>query len=194
MGRIWGYSLGLNRPFKKTSKKHIPYRRNEGKSVNLKHTQQFHRQKHRILGVIHGTIGSREIIYGEHALKARFPKYLERHTTDIDVYSPTPRIDAIQAERKLDRVFGGDFFYVKKAQHPDTFKVIAHANQEGYADFTKKPQRTPHDTIRGREYLRLSVEMEHRIRSLKDPQYDWRHAKDQDALNRIKIFEKEQEE
>lgn len=193
MGRIWDYSLGLNKPLNKIPEKYtkrILQKRSNIKAVGLKHTRQFHRQKHRIIGVIRSTIGPREIIYGEHALKARFPKYLERPTTDIDVYSPTPRHDARQAERKLDRVFGGDFFYVKKAQHPGTVKVVAHANQEGYADFTEKPQHLPYDTIRGHKYLKLSVEKEHRIRILKDPNYKFRWSRDQDALNRIKIFEK----
>jgi hypothetical protein len=170
---------------KKTRKKPI------SKKVTIRHTRQFHKQKHKIQPIIRSTVGPKEIIYGENALKARFPGYLKRQTTDLDVYSPTPRRDARQAERKLDKSFGGDFFYVKKAEHPGTYKVKAYANQEGYADFTRKPQGgVPHDTIHGKKYAKLSVEKQHRRRSLRNIQYKYRHGKDRDALNRILIHEK----
>jgi len=160
------------------------------KKVSVKHTQKFHKNKHKIPIIIYSTIDKHEIVYGEHALKKRFPKYLERPTQDYDIYSNTPKKDAKEAERALDQSFGGDFFYVKPAQHPGTYKVVAHANQEGYADYSKPDGKIPYETIDGKKYVKLSLEKEHRHKSLKDPNYSWRHAKDQDALNRIKLYEK----
>ena len=190
MGKIWNYHLGFSKytqPQKHT--KHVikkPILHN----YPVDRTKHFHRKKHIIKNTIMSTIGEKEIIYGEMGLKARFPRYLERHTTDVDVYSPTPYRDALQAERKLDRAFGGDYFYTKEAIHHGTFKVSSHANDEGYADFTRTPRNTPYNIIRGKKYVTLAIEKQHRLRSLRDPKYKWRWGKDRDALNRLKIYEK----
>ena len=178
--------MGIFQEIDKLSK---PKKPTKNKHVSVKHTKSFHKNKKTIDKTILKTLDDGEIIYGEQALKAYFPKYLERQTTDYDIYSCNPRRDAVEAERALDKRFGGDYFYVKKAEHPGTFKVVAHANQEGYADFTEMPQKAPYKTINGHRYIDLSVEKEHRLKSLKDPNSSWRHGKDQDALNRIKAYE-----
>jgi len=157
--------------------------------VSTHHTRAFHKNKHRIGGIILRTLDDGEIIYGEHSLHAHLPKYLERPTTDYDVYAKNPRKEAYETEKALDKKFGGDYFYVKQAQHPGTYKVVAHANQEGYADFTRKPRNVRYREINGYRYSTLQHEKENRQRALKDPDYSWRHGKDQDALNRIKIYE-----
>lgn len=161
-----------------------------GRKVSVKKTKKFHKKKHLIDDIILSTIGKNEVIYGEQALRAYFPKYLERHTQDYDVYSSKPFRDARQAEHKLDKKFGGDFFYVKPAQHPGTYKVMSNVNEEGYADFTRKPPKTKYKKIHGKNYISLNIEKQHRLKSLNDPESSWRHGKDRDALNRILIFEK----
>lgn len=158
------------------------------RNVSPKHTKMFHKKKHLIPTIIKGTIGKQEIVYGEHALKIRFPKYLERPTNDYDVLSRTPMKDAIQAEKALDKKFGGDFFFVKQAEHEGTFKVVAYANQEGYADFTKLEKPVKYDTIKGIKYMSLDEEIKNRKKSLQNPEFSFRHPKDKDALNRIKIY------
>lgn len=183
------YSMKINLPPLDYSMPYVPPMKRT-KKITTKHTQKFHKNKHHIPNIIKNTIGPREIIYGEHAIKKRVPRYLERPTQDYDIYSSTPRRDAHQAERALDRRFGGDFFYVKPARYPNTYKVVAHANQEGYADFTKPETKIPYDILAGKKYAKLSVEKQHRHQSINDPMFHWRHAKDQDALNRIKIYEK----
>lgn len=185
------YVLGLDPKLLKKTKRTRTKTKPKTNKVTIHHTETFHKKKRMIPRIIKQTIGAREIIYGEHALKARFPNYLERHTQDYDVYSPTPLRDARQAEHALDKNFRGNFFYTKKAQHPGTYKVVAYANEEGYADFTKKPRNVPHENIRGHNYVNLNIEMQHRKKSLRDPEYSWRHAKDRDALNRMKIYLKE---
>jgi hypothetical protein len=181
----FSYNLGLNPKKKKVKRQPIINNR-----VTLNKTETFHRNKNFIKPTIMKTIGPREIIYGEMALKKRFPSYLERPTQDIDVYSPTPRRDARQAEKALDRRFGGNYFEVRKAQHQGTYKVVSLANDEGYADFTRKPKNVPSDRIGKHRYLKLSEEIKHRERSLRDKDYEWRHGKDRDALNRIRIYMK----
>lgn len=182
--------IGLDGTPKKRRKKRTVKPKKVLKSYPVDKTKKFHKNKHHIPSVIFSTIDNKEIIYGEHALKARFPNYLERPTTDYDVYSKTPHKSAREAEQALDKKFGGDFFYTKQAQHPGTYKVVAHANNEGYADFTKPEKKIPYDVIRGKKYAKLKLEKQHRMKSLKDPNYAWRHGKDRDAYNRIIIYER----
>jgi len=156
----------------------------------LKKVETFHRKKKNIPKVVRRTIGNKEIIYGARALNKRFPPHLDRHTTDFDVFSPTPKKDAIQTEKALDKHFGGDYFEVKPAQHPGTFKVVSKINEEGYADYTKPEEKIPSEKIGGKRYVKLSYVKQHIKKTLKDPEAKYRHAKDRDALNRIQIYEK----
>lgn len=192
MGKVWNYYLGFNpkNRLKKGFRDSVFQRKTEGKQVTLQHTEHFNRHKHDIIPVIKTTIGDKEIIYGEHSLMVRMPGHLKRHTDDIDVMSPTPLKDAVQAEKKLDKFFGGDFFYVKKAEHLGTYKVVAKANEQGYADFTKMPHNMPSETIGSYRYSTIRTEKLNRMRSLRDDSFKFRHGKDRDALNRIRILEK----
>ena len=123
-------------------------------------------------------------------MNKRFPNFLDRHTEDFDIYSTHPKKDARQAERRLDRAFGGDYFYVKAAMHPGTWKVVAHANETGYADYTKPDKRVPFDRIGGKKYVKLGHVKSHIRKTLRDPEAKYRWEKDRDALNRILIYEK----
>lgn len=157
---------------------------------DLKKVEVFHKKKKHIPKTVLLTIGRNEVIYGARALNKRFPPYLDRPTQDYDVYSNTPKKDAVQAEKALDKRFGGDYFYVKQAQHKSTYKVMSHVNQEGYADFTKPEQKIPYDRIGGKKYVKLNYVKQKIKKTLKDPESKYRHAKDRDAYNRILIYEK----
>ena len=171
---------------KKPTKKH----RTKRKTSKLKRIEHFHRYKHQIPSIILGAVDDKEIIYGARALNKRFPNWLDRHTEDFDIYSTHPKKDAKQAEQKLDRAFGGDYFFVKQAMHPGTWKVKAHANQQTYADYTKPEQHIPYDRIGNKKYVKLSFVKKHIRKTLKDPSAQFRWDKDKDALNRILIYEK----
>ena len=158
--------------------------------VSIGKTRRFHRKKHLIEKTILGTLDDGEIIYGEQALKKRFPKWLERQTIDFDIYAKHPKREAIETEQALDRRFGGDFFKVEPAQHEGTWKVISNVNNQGYADFSIPDEPVPFDKIGKHNYVSLEVEKKHRRKSLSDPDSSWRHGKDRDALNRILIYEK----
>ena len=160
------------------------------KRVSLAHTKQFHKKKHKIGAVILSKVDDSEIIYGARALNVRFPKYLDRHTTDYDIFTNQPKRNAVESEKALDKEFGGDFFHTEAAQHEGTYKVKAHANQEGYADYTKPDDDIPYQKIRGKKYIDLDYMEKHTEKTLKDPEASYRHAKDRDALNRIRIYKK----
>ncbi len=182
----------LNKVYNKWNKygKKTSGKRKRKPKTNLQKVEQFHRNKHQIPAIILGVVDDKEIIYGARALNKRFPSFLDRHTEDFDIYSTHPRKDARQAEHKLDKAFGGDFFFVKQAMHPGTFKVVAHANQVGYADYTKPDKNIPFDRIGNKKYVKLSHVKSHIKKTLKDPEAKYRWDKDKDALNRILIYEK----
>lgn len=166
-----------------------PFTNKKKKQVSVKKTKQFHKQKKKIPRTIVGRMDNHEIIYGARALNKRFPSFLDTPTQDYDIYTPHPERDARETERALDKAFGGDFFHVTKGVCPRTWRVRAHANNEVYADYTKPEDPVPFDVIGGRKYVTLNHTKKHIIKTLNDPSAEYRHVKDRDALNRIKIFE-----
>jgi hypothetical protein len=160
------------------------------RKLSLKETRTFHKKKHRIGKVIVKKTDKRETHYGARALNARFPKFLDRHTKDFDIFTPTPYIDARETEKSLDKMMGGDYFYVLKAEHPGTWKVKAHATGETYADYTKEPSDLKREKIRGIHYPTLGYIEKSLKKTLKNPEAEHRRQKDQDAMNRIKIYKR----
>lgn len=128
------------------------------------------------------------IIYGAQAVKAQVPGIISRSTEDYDIYSNKPKKHAASLERNLDRKLGGDFFFVKPAIHPGTWKVVSHQTQKNVADFTKPERKVKTTTIRGVRYVKLSEVERDKMKSLRDPESSFRHKKDRDDLNRIRSF------
>lgn len=160
------------------------------KAVSVKKTERFHRQKKKIPRTIVEKMDKHEIIYGARALNKRFPPFLDTPTQDYDIYTPHPERDARETERALDHKFGGDFFSVAKAQCPRTWRVRSTVNDEVYADYTKPEEKIPFDVIDGRKYVTLSHTKKHIVKTLNDPTAEYRHKKDADSFNRIKIYER----
>jgi len=160
------------------------------KQVSVKKTKHFHKQKRKIPKVIVSKMDKHEIIYGARALNKRFPSFLDTPTQDYDIYTPHPERDARETEKALDKKFGGDFFHVTKGVCPRTWRVRSNVNEEVYADYTKPEEKIPFDVIGGRNYVTLEHTKKHIVKTLNDPSAEYRHAKDRDALNRIKIYEK----
>lgn len=156
----------------------------------LKQVEYFHRNKSKIPTVILKKTGKKEIIYGARALNKHFPKFLDKPTQDFDIFSPTPKKDAKEAEKALDKKFKGDYFYVEPAKHEGTWKVKSKINNEGYADYTKPDKKIPSRKIGKHRYVRLDYVKKHIKKTLKDPEAKYRHDKDKDALNRIKVYER----
>ena len=160
------------------------------KKVSVAHTKKFHKKKHLIGKIILSQTEKHEIIHGEQAIKKQTPKYLHRPTTDYDIYTPTPLEDARQTERALDRRFGGDFFRVEHGQHIGTVRVIANANEQSYADYTKPEGKIPFKTIDNKNYATLGFMKSKAKEITNNPFSSYRHPKDIDTINRIKITER----
>ncbi|KKN11199.1 hypothetical protein LCGC14_1029030 [marine sediment metagenome] len=160
----------------------------------LEKVEKFHRLKNRIANIVLRTIGDKEIIHGEQAVAVRLPQHLQRQTRDIDVFSETPKVDAIEAEQELDEAFGGNFFEVTQAEHPGTHKVRSRINGRTYADFSEKEGKIPSERIQGNNYVTMQF-IKKRLRAiLRDKEKEFRHQKDRDTLNRIAIHEKRMEQ
>jgi hypothetical protein len=160
------------------------------RKLSVNETNIFHKKKKDIGRIIIQTTDDRETHYGARALNARFPPYLDRHTRDFDIFTQKPYKDARETERKLDRHFGGNYFYVTEAQHKGTWKVKAHATGETYADYTKAPKQLRREKIRGIHYPTLGYIEKSLKKTLADPTATNRHQKDLDALNRIRIYKR----
>ena len=158
--------------------------------VTIKETKKYHKIKKRIPRIIYKKIDKHEIIHGSRVLNKRFPQYLEKETTDYDLYSKTPKKDAVEVEKALDKRFGFNAFRTETAIHKSTWKVRSNVTGEGVADYTKPERKIPYDVINGKKYVKLGFVKKHILKTLKDPSASFRHEKDRDALNRIKIFEK----
>ena len=163
--------------------------REENKMPTLKQVEHFHRRKKKIPNIVLSVTDKNEIIYGARALNKQLPSYLNKPTEDYDIFSPTPKKDAMQTEKALDNHFGGDYFYVEPAKHEGTWKVKSKINKEGYVDYTKPENKIPFRMIGGKKYVKLDYVKAHIKKTLKDKEAKYRHDKDRDALNRIRVYE-----
>lgn len=161
------------------------------KKVSPDHTKRFHEKKHLIDDIIILKMDKREIIYGAQALNRHLPNYLDVETQDFDIFTPTPKKDARETEKALDKEFGGNFFFITPAEHKGTWKVKAYANDETYADYTKPNKKIPFVIKEGLKVVPLVFIEKNLKRTLNDPKSNFRHSKDLDALNRIKVYKKE---
>ena len=160
------------------------------KKVSLRKTETFHKKRRHIPKVVRSRIDDHEIVYGARALNKRFPRHLETYTEDYDIFTPYPKRDANETERALDKHFGGDYFFVTPARHPNTFRVKSHVDGSVAADYTKPDGKIPYDKIDGIKYVKLSYVKKTANKTLEDPFSSYRHDKDRDVVNRIKVFEK----
>ena len=152
--------------------------------VTLKQVEHFHRNKNKIPKIVLSQTEPHEIIYGARALNKQLPSWLDKPTMDFDIFSATPKVDAMETEKALDKEFGGDFFFVEPA-----LQLKSHVNKEGYADYTKPDTKIPHRKIGKHKYVKLDYVKQHIKKTLKDKEAAYRHDKDRDALNRIKVYE-----
>ena len=160
------------------------------RSLSLKERNTFHKKKHRIMGEIYKAIDDDETLYGARNLNVRFPKHLDRHTRDADIFTPTPYSEMREAEKRVDTMMGFDAMYGEQAEHHGTWKLKAHATGETYADYTQTPKNLPREKIGDIYYPTLSHTEKTLKRTLNDPTASHRHQKDQDALGRIQIYKR----
>jgi hypothetical protein len=160
--------------------------------MKLTHTQllNYYKRKGIIKKEIMKTIGNEETIYGATSINRQIKPYLRRKTEDVDVYSKNPKKDAREAEKHLDKRFGGDFFSTKAAEYKDTTKVKSNVTGRTVADFTKQTKQIPRKRIGKHYYTKLSHIQKSIKKTLKDPTAQYRHVNDREALQRIQLHNK----
>lgn len=153
----------------------------------------FHNEKNIIKNQVKE---NKSIIYGGQAIRKHIG-FLARPTKDFDILSKTPNKSARQLERKLDILSGGDNYFIKQAIHKGTFKVQhkgldRRKNTEDdveVADFTKPERKVKVKVIGGIRYVHLSETIRDKKKALRDETYAFRHTKDKDDLQRIRLHQ-----
>jgi hypothetical protein len=162
--------------------------------VNLEKAERYYKDKNKedkIKKVILDNAKKKgHILHGQRALNSFFPPHLDRRTDDWDLFSDAPLRTAQKVEKRLDKRFGGDFFRVEKAKNPTTYKVRSNVTEKTVADYTDPQEDIPFVTRNGVRHATISHHKERIRETLADKQKEFRHKKDRETLQRIKIFEK----
>ena len=128
------------------------------------------------------------IVHGGKAINALLPKWLDKATMDWDIFSSTPRATARKIEQLLDEQYNGNYFTVKPAKHEGTFRIISRVTERVVADITLPEREITYRNIKGVNYATLDYHVEQIKRVLADPAIAFRHTKDKETLQRIRIF------
>lgn len=137
---------------------------------------------------------NKDVVYGGRAIQAQIGP-LARPTRDWDVFSKHPKKRALEVERKLDRESGRDIYYtIPSKQHKGTYKVYHKGpdlrkgtkDDVGIIDYTKS-RRIKTTTINGIKHAKLSEVIKDKRRALSNKAFAFRHEKDQEDINRIKL-------
>lgn len=156
-------------------------------------TRKFNINQPAIRRAVISSIGRKGgIIHGARAQNAQLPRFLEKKTKDYDVFVKFPHKRAKALEMKLDKLFRGDFFRVKKGRSKvvPVSKVISNVNNEAIVDFARPNRQVPTKVISGLRVATLKDQKERAIKNLTDPNARFRRDKDREFLERIREFEK----
>ncbi len=131
------------------------------------------------------------ILHGGKAQNAQLPRNLERKTKDYDIFVRNPNIRAKALERKLDSLFRGDFFHVKKgiSKVLPVSKVISNITGKGIVDFARPNRKIQTKVVSGIRVATLKDQRDKAIRNLTDPNARFRRDKDREFLQRVREFE-----
>lgn len=134
------------------------------------------------------------IVHGARATNVLLPDYLDKPTEDWDIFVMSDPEGAAKAlEQLLDERYEGNYFEVKPAKHPGTFKVVSRVTMKEVADLTVPERHIDFRTLDGLKIASLDYHVQQIKRTLKDPGAAFRHDKDRETLQRIKIHQKEGE-
>lgn len=161
-------------------------------SLSIKEKEEYYKKRNRINRLVAENIKKRgHVVFGARAINAHLPSHLDRHTEDFDLYSKTPRKSARRLERKLDDRFNGNFFRVEPAKHPGTTKVVSNVTERGIADFSSPAEPVSFIKKSGTNVITLQQVKKNIHKSLRNPEAEYRRAKDREAMQRINLYERE---
>jgi len=137
----------------------------------------------------------KQIIYGARSIEAQ-AGLLSRDTKDWDAFDSNPKKASKVLQKKLDKLVGFDHYYSKPAMHKGTWKVRNRGNDglkgteddEDVADYSKPTEKVAFVTKKGIRYRILKTELKKKISTVADPEFEFRHKKDKDDINRIRSY------
>ena len=131
------------------------------------------------------------IVHGARATNAQLPTYLDKHTDDWDMFVSSDALAAAnKLESMLDARYGGNYFEVKPALHPRTYRVMSRVTNKEVVDITVPDRSIEYETIDGIRFATLDYHVKQIKRTLEDPGARFRHARDKETLQRIRIHQK----
>lgn len=129
------------------------------------------------------------IVFGAQASNAQLPPHLQKETEDFDIFTKQSKKQAEETEKKLDKAYGGDFFRTEKGAHKGTHKVKSNVTNRTVADYTSQGKKPRTKNILGVKYATLKSIKGKIKRTLRDEKALFRHSKDRETLQRIKLHE-----
>ena len=134
--------------------------------------------------------GSDLIVHGGRALNAQLPEWLDKATEDWDLISMVPEQTAKELEKLFDEHYGGDFFKVIPAKHEGTFRIMNNITLKGVADISFPEKKIDYITEDDINYATLEHHIERIKITLADPTRKFRWKKDEETLQRIRIYKR----
>ena len=129
------------------------------------------------------------IVFGARASNIQLPPHLKKHTEDFDIFTKKSKQEAEETEKKLDKAYGGDYFRVQEAKHKGTYKVKSNVTGRTVADYTSQGKKPNFKKILGVKYATLNSIKRKIGKTLRDEAQSFRHDKDRETLQRIKLHE-----
>ena len=149
---------------------------------------EFYRRREQVRTVILRNVKKKgHIIYGARAVNQQLRKPLEKDTEDYDIFSKHPQKTANVVEKTLDKKFGGNYFKVEPALHKGTWKLESTVTNRGIADYSKPEGKVKTIKRKGILYAHTSHQLKQIKKSLADPKSKFRHDKDKETRQRIKL-------
>ena len=152
---------------------------------------KYYRNRHLVEKIVRNYARRKQLLlFGGKAINLNVKEFLKSHTSDYDFLHKNPRKMALELEKILDKFFEGNYFRIMKGKHKGTFKVKSNVTNKTIADISKQIQKKiPTKNIRGLK-VATAGHLKSRIRkTLKNPEASYRHEKEAENLQRLRLSE-----
>ena len=136
--------------------------------------------------ILNLVVKKRQVIYGQQAANYFLPEHLRKETKDFDILTSKPEVSAKELVKQLNKKYG-DRFESVPARYSKTFKVKDKQTGNTVADYTKTTKKPNSYNDVGVRYADLNYAEKKIKKILKDESSKFRHDKDLDTLNRIRL-------
>lgn len=161
-----------------------------------KELEKYYRKEPRatedaILSFLRDSRNHKMIVFGGKAVNAYLPAWLDKETKDWDILTPgSSKKAASDLEARLNKHYGGEYFSIEPAIHEGTFRIRSKVTGVVVADISMKDRQIDFKKRQGVNYATLDFLEEEAENVLSDPEKSFRHNKDRDTLQRIKVLKR----